>query len=153
MPAQALKKFLDENGVDYQVVAHDTAYTAQEVAATAHIPGRDMAKTVVVRLDGDLAMAVLRATDRLDLDLLKSAAGADRAELASEHDFETRFPECETGAMPPFGNLYEMEVLVDKRLAEDDEIAFNAGTHTEALNLAWKDFERLVSPKVARIAA
>lgn len=153
MPAQALKKFLDENGVDYEVVAHDTAYTAQEVAATAHIPGRDMAKTVVVRLDGDLAMAVLRATDRLDLDLLKSAAGADRAELASEHDFETRFPECETGAMPPFGNLYEMEVLVDKRLAEDDEIAFNAGTHTEALNLAWKDFERLVSPKVARIAA
>ncbi|MDT8450534.1 MAG: YbaK/EbsC family protein [Wenzhouxiangellaceae bacterium] len=153
MPAQALKKFLDENGVDYEVVAHDTAYTAQEVAAAAHIPGRDMAKTVVVRLDGDLAMAVLCATDRLDLDLLKSAAGADRAELASEHDFETRFPECETGAMPPFGNLYDMDVLVDKRLAEDDEIAFNAGTHTEALNLAWKDFERLVSPKVARIAA
>lgn len=152
MPAQALKKFLDENGVDYEVVAHDTAYTAQEVAAAAHIPGREMAKTVIVKLDGGLAMAVLRATDRLDLDLLKSAAGAKQAELASENEFEVRFPECETGAMPPFGNLYDMEVHVDKRLAEDDEIAFNAGSHTEAFTVAWADFERLVGPNVAKIA-
>lgn len=152
MPAETLKKFLDENGVDYNVITHDEAITAQEVAAAAHIPGRELAKTVIVKLDGNLAMAVLRATDRLELDLLKSAAGAEQAALASEEEFEARFPECETGAMPPFGNLYDMEVYADKRLAEDEHIAFNAGTHTEAFSLAWNDFERLVEPKVVRIA-
>lgn len=149
MPAQALRKFLDENGVDYNVVEHDKAITAQEVAAAAHIPGRELAKTVIAKLDGELAMAVLRATDRLSLDNLKEATSADSAELATEKEFKSRFPECETGAMPPFGNLYDMPVFADKRLAEDDTIAFNAGTHTEAYGMAWDDFERLVKPKIA----
>lgn len=152
MPAQTLRNYLDQHRVAYDVIKHDQAITAQEVAAAAHIPGRELAKTVIVRLDDSLAMAVLRATDRLDLDLLKSAAGAENAELAEEDDFEGRFPECETGAMPPFGNLYDMDVHVDKRLAADEHIAFNAGTHTEAISLAWKDFERLVEPKVASIS-
>lgn len=151
MAAQALRKFLEDNGVDYKVVEHDQAITAQEVAAAAHIPGRELAKTVIVKLDGDLAMAVLRATDRLDLDLLKSATGAGTVELASEGDFEDRFPECETGAMPPFGNLYDMAVYAEERLAEDETIAFNAGTHTEVYSIAWEDFERLVEPKIARL--
>lgn len=151
MPAEALRKFLDKNGVDYDLVTHDPAITAQEVAAAAHVPGRELAKTVIVKLDDDLAMAVVRATDRLDLDLLKTASGAKSVELATEPEFESRFPECETGAMPPFGNLYDMDVHVDKGLAADERIVFNAGTHTEAFSLAWKDFERLVAPKVAKI--
>lgn len=153
MPAQALRKFLDENGVDYNVVEHDKAITAQEVAAAAHIPGRELAKTVIARIDGELAMAVLRATDRLSLENLKEATSADSAELATEEEFKNRFPECETGAMPPFGNLYDMPVIADKRLAEDDTIAFNAGTHTEAYGMAWDDFERLVKPKIAPLKA
>lgn len=152
MPVETLRKYLDQHRVAYDVSTHDKAVTAQEVAAAAHIPGRELAKTVIVKLDGELAMAVLRATDRLDLDLLKSATGAARAELADEGEFEGRFPECETGAMPPFGNLYDMDVHVDKRLAADEHIAFNAGTHTEAFSLAWKDFERLVEPKIAPIS-
>lgn len=151
MAAQALRKFLDDNDVDYQVIEHDKAITAQEVAAAAHVPGRELAKTLIVRLDGKLAMAVLRATDRLDLDLLRSATGAGEAVLASEDDFEDRFPECETGAMPPFGNLYDMPVYADERLAEDETITFNAGTHTEAYSIAWKDFESLVKPRIARL--
>lgn len=151
MPAETLRKFLDEQGVDYKVVEHDKAITAQEVAAAAHIPGRELAKTVIARTDDDLCMAVLRATDRLDLDLLRSAAGANRAELASEAEFKDRFPECETGAMPPFGNLYDMTVFADEALTVDETIAFNAGTHTETYAMAWKDFERLVQPKIARL--
>jgi len=152
MPAETLRKYLDQHRVAYDVITHDRAITAQEVAAAAHIPGRELAKTVIVKLDGRLAMAVLRATDQLNLDLLKSTTGAKPTELAAESEFEERFPECETGAMPPFGNLYDMEVYVDKRLAGDEHIAFNAGTHTEAFSVAWKDFEKLVGPKVAAIS-
>jgi len=153
MAAQELRKLLEDNDVDYNVLEHEKAITAQEVAAAAHIPGRELAKTVIAKLDGDLCMAVLRATDRLDLDLLASAAGAGSAELASEDEFKDRFPECETGAMPPFGNLYDLPVIADERLAEDDTIAFNAGTHTEAYGMAWDDFERLVQPKIAPLKA
>ncbi len=151
MPAQQLRKYLEDNGIDYKLLEHDEAITAQEVAAAAHIPGRELAKTLIVKLDGDLAMVVLRATDRLDLDLLKSVTGAHTVELASEDEFKSRFPECETGAMPPFGNLYDMPVLTDEGLADDETITFNAGSHTEAYSIAWKDFEQHVQPKVARL--
>ncbi|RFF26716.1 MULTISPECIES: aminoacyl-tRNA deacylase [unclassified Wenzhouxiangella] len=151
MPAQQLRKYLEDNGIDYKLLEHDEAITAQEVAAAAHIPGRELAKTLIVKLDGDLAMVVLRATDRLDLDLLKSVAGAHTVELASEDEFKSHFPECETGAMPPFGNLYDMPVLADEGLADDETITFNAGSHTEAYSIAWKDFERFVEPRVARL--
>jgi Ala-tRNA(Pro) deacylase len=153
MPARKLKEFLDSHNVKYVSITHSRAYTAQEVAAAAHIRGKEFAKTVMVKLDGKMAMAVLPATRRVDLDALKQAAGAQRAELATEQEFQYLFPECETGAMPPFGNLYGMEVYADTSLAEDEEIAFNAGSHIEVVRLAYKDFEQLVRPKVAPIAS
>ncbi len=152
MPARKLKEFLDSQGVKYVSITHSRAYTAQEVAASAHIRGKEFAKTVMVKLDGKMAMAVLPATRRVDLDALKQASGAQRAELATEQEFQYMFPECETGAMPPFGNLYGMEVYADASLSEDEEIAFNAGSHIEVIRMAYKDFERLVQPKIANIA-
>jgi len=152
MPARKLKEFLDEHNVKYVSITHSRAYTAQEVAATAHIRGKEFAKTVMVKLDGKMAMAVLPATRKVDLEALKQAAGAHKAELATEQEFQYLFPECETGAMPPFGNLYGMETYVDTSLTEDEEIAFNAGSHIELVRMAYRDYERLVQPKVAPIA-
>jgi Ala-tRNA(Pro) deacylase len=153
VPVAKLKEFLDARQVKYVVITHSASFTAQEIAASAHIPGKELAKTVVVKIDGKLAMAVLSASRKVDLAALKSAAGAREAALASEKEFQGMFPECELGAMPPFGNLYGMAVWVDESLTRDAEIAFNAGSHTELIRLAYKDFERLASPKVARIAA
>lgn len=153
MPSTALKKFLDEKGVKYVTIRHSPAFTAQEIAASAHVPGQELAKTVIVRLDGELAMVVLPATDQVDLDRLAEVSGSDRVELAGEDDFEERFPDCETGAMPPFGSLYDMDVYAAEHLAEDDEIAFNAGTHTELIRMAFDDFRTLADPTVARLSA
>lgn len=152
MPVQKLKRFLDENSVRYVSIRHSPAFTAQEVAASAHVPGKEMAKTVMVRLDGEMAMAVVPAPRQVDLDRLAATADAGSVELATEEDFGELFPECEVGAMPPFGNLWDMEVYVDEELQEDDEIAFNAGSHTELVRLPYRDFERLVGPKVGSLA-
>jgi Ala-tRNA(Pro) deacylase len=149
MPATKLKDFLDQHRVKYVSVRHSTAYTSQEIAASAHVKGRNMAKTVVVKLSGKLALAVLPAKYNVDLPRLAEVSGAGSAELASEQEFEARFPGCETGAMPPFGNLYGLPVYVDEVLTRDEQIDFNAGSHTELLQLAYADFERLVKPKVA----
>ena len=148
MPVQKLKEFLDSRNVKYVTITHSASYTAQEVAASAHVPGKELAKTVVVKLDGKMALAVLPASFRVNLDLLKKTTGAGSLELATEDEFRDRFPGCDLGAMPPFGNLYDMPVYVSELLAEDDEIAFNAGSHTELIRLAYADFERLVQPKV-----
>lgn len=150
MPIKKLKEFLDREGVKYVAISHSRAYTAQEVAASAHVPGREMAKTVVISLDGRMAMVVLPANHRVDLTQLKESVGARRAELANEAEFTALFPECEVGAMPPFGNLFGMPVFVEDSLAADEEIAFNAGTHTELLRMNYRDFERLVQPKQYR---
>lgn len=152
MPVRKLKEFLDKEGVKYVTVSHSVAYTAQEIAARSHVRGKQLAKTVMVKLDGRIAMAVLPAMFRVDFDLLKEASGAEQAELASEGEFKDMFPDCELGAMPPFGNLYGFEVFVAKTLTADDEIAFNAGSHTELLKMSYADFERLVKPKVVRIS-
>jgi len=153
MPLSLLKEFLDQNNVKYIVVSHSPAYTAQAIAALAHIPGKELAKTVVIKLDGRLVMAVLPASFQVDFSVLKKATNARTAHLAYEEEFRNEFPECEPGAMPPFGNLYGMDVFADKSLAEDSEIAFNAGSHRELIRLAWQDFERLVGPKVIEFAA
>jgi Ala-tRNA(Pro) deacylase len=153
MPAATLKRFLDENQVRYVSIQHSPAYTAQEIAASAHIPGRELAKTVMVKIDGVMAMAVLPATTMLDLDRLKRASGAREVVLAGEQEFQDRFRDCEVGAMPPFGNLYEMKVYSDRSLTDDDQIAFNAGSHAELIQLAYRDFERLVEPVVANFSA
>ena len=152
MPVKKLLEFLDKHHVKYVTISHSPAYTAQEIAASAHIPGKEVAKTVMVKLDGRLAMTVLPASSQVDFERLKNAAGASHAELASEPEFRDVFPECDVGAMPPFGNLYGMEVFAAENLAKDEEIAFNAGTHTELMRLAYRDFDRLVQPRTVRCA-
>lgn len=153
MPVQKLKEFLDRNGVKYVTISHSKAFTAQEIAASAHIPGKELAKTVMVRLDGRMAMAVLPANFQVDFEQLADALDVQHVALANEREFKDRFPDCEVGAMPPFGNLYDMDVYVAERLAEDDHIAFNAGSHTELVQLKYEDFARLVRPRVLRFSA
>ncbi len=149
MPVKKLKDFLEKENVKYVSVYHSIAYTAQEIAQSVHVKGREMAKTVMVKLDGKLAMAVLPASHQVDFERLKKSSGAQRAILATEKEFGDFFPGCDIGAMPPFGNLYGMDVFFSEALTQDKEIAFNAGSHYELIRLAYKDFERLASPKVA----
>ena len=148
MACAKLQEYLDERRVRYVSLKHSPAFTAQEVAASAHIPGKEMAKVVVVKLDGDMALVVLPAPEMVRMNHLKAETGADQVEIASEGEFKDRFPDCEVGAMPPFGNLYEMDTFVEESLTEDEEIAFNAGTHTELIRMAYVDFEKLVKPRV-----
>lgn len=152
MPLNKVRAFLDEHHVKYVVVSHSKAYTAQGIAAIAHIPGQELAKTVVVKLDGALALAVLPASYQVDLLALKKVVGVKDASLAGEGEFKQQFPDCETGAMPPFGNLYGMPVYVDKTLTRDKEIAFNAGTHFELIRMAYADFDRLAKPEVLQFS-
>ena len=153
MPVKRLKEFLDSNNIQYVTISHSPAYTAQAIAASAHVSGKELAKTVMVKVDGKMAMAVLPASYQVDFALMKEAVGAKQLELATEAEFKDLFSECEVGAMPPFGNLYHMQVFAAAKLAEDDEIAFNAGSHTELIKLAYKDFERLVKPTVVKFSA
>src|SRR5205809_6458552 len=148
MPVRKLKEFLDRERVKYISIIHSTAYTTHEVAASAHITGKELAKTVIVELGGKMAMAVLPANRKIVLQDLREVTGSDEVKFASEEQFKEKFPDCETGAMPPFGNLYGMDVYVAEGLTENDQIAFNAGSHTEVIKLSYKDFERLVQPKV-----
>jgi Ala-tRNA(Pro) deacylase len=152
MPVQRLKDFLDEHQVKYVVISHSRAFTTQEIAAATHIPGKELAKTVIVEIDGKTAMAVLPGSQKVDLALLRDALGAERVTLAKEAAFKDRFPGCDLGAMPPFGNLYGMPVYVADSLTEDEEIAFNAGSHDQLVKMAYRDFERLVKPEVMRFA-
>ena len=152
MPVQRLKDFLDEHQVKYVVISHSRAFTTQEIAAATHIPGKELAKTVIVDIDGQTAMAVVPGSQKVDLALLRDALGAERVTLAKEAAFKDRFPGCDLGAMPPFGNLYGMPVYVADSLTEDEEIAFNAGSHDQLVKMAYRDFERLVKPEVMRFA-
>jgi Ala-tRNA(Pro) deacylase len=147
MPVQQLREFLDSRGVKYVSITHSLAYTAQEVAASAHVSGKEMVKTLVVKLDGRMVLVALPASEKVDLHQLKDATGARDAELATEAEFGSRFPGCDVGAMPPFGNLYDMDTYVTDSLTRDREIAFNAGTHTEVIRMSYADFERLVTPR------
>ena len=146
MPVQQLKEFLDSRGVRYVSILHSLAYTAQEVAASAHVSGKEMVKTLVVKIDGRMALVALPASEKIDLHEVKEATGAKNVELATEAEFGSRFPGCDLGAMPPFGNLYDMDTYVTESLTRDREIAFNAGTHTEVIRMSYADFERLVTP-------
>ncbi len=153
MPLSLLRTFLDRNRIQYLVVSHSLAYTAQGIAALAHIPGKEVAKTVMVMVDGRLAMAVVPASNRVDLYRLKKYLGAGSVELATEFEFRDRFPDCETGSMPPFGNLYGMDVFADQALEDDKEIAFNAGSHRELVRMKFADFRDLVKPAIIPLAA
>lgn len=153
MPVNKLQTFLDEHHVKYVIINHSPAYTARETAASTLIPRREFAKTVLVKLaDGELVMAVVSASRHVDLDALSAAAGARAAYLAGEDEFESLFPGCEPGAVPPFGNLYEIPVYADRELMAEDDLAFNAGTHTQTIRLAGKDYLGLVQPRIGEFA-
>ncbi len=151
MPVQRLKEFLDKNNIRYVVISHSRAFTAAAIGAITHIPGKEIAKTVMVKLDGKLAMVVVPGSRSIDLNALKAAVPAQTANIVPEPEFSEAFPDCEVGAMPPFGTLYNLPVFVDEMLTHDDEIAFNAGSHRELVRLSYKDYERLVKPKVMKI--
>lgn len=147
-----LQRFLDENQVKYRTVPHTAAYTAQEVAALSHVSGKELVKAVIVKIDGKLAMFIEPANHRINLKELGKRLGAKKVELATESEFADWFPECELGAMPPFGNLYNMNVLMEEdSLAENEKIAFNAGSHEDLVEMAFKDFEKLVKPQRVRM--
>lgn len=144
---QRLRELLDSHASKYVVVTHSRAFTAQEIAASLHVPGRELAKSVVVRTPRGLALAVVRAQDHVDL--ARVGQELDRpARLATETEIAAAFPDCEVGAMPPFGSLYDMPTLVDRELAKDTEIVFNAGTHTAAVRLPWIEYAAIEHPRV-----
>jgi Ala-tRNA(Pro) deacylase len=148
MIVKKLRDYLDSHHVKYVIISHSLAYTAQDVAAYAHIPGKEMAKTVMVKVDGKLMMAVLPASYHIQFNELKAAMRAKDVELANEREFRDLFPECEVGAMPPFGDLFGVDMLVAQSLTEDEEIAFNAGSHRELVRMAYEDYEKLANPKI-----
>ncbi|MRR16173.1 MAG: YbaK/EbsC family protein [Deltaproteobacteria bacterium] len=148
MPSRKLKEFLDSQAVKYLKIAHSPAYTAREVAQSLHIKGHKVAKTVIVFIEGKMAMAVMPANRSIDFDRFKKEIGAQEIKLASEGQFKDMFPDCEVGAMPPFGNLYGMDVYVDRHLTDDEEMFFNACSHSELIRMSYQDFEKLVKPRV-----
>lgn len=153
MLAKSLRDYLDERKIKYITITHSRAFTASEVARSAHIPGGMLAKTVMVIIDGAMAMAVVPSNHRVRLEDLRGLVHGDDVRLAHEYEFKRHFPDCEAGAMPPFGNLYDMSTYVSPELAAEGEIAFNAGSHTGLIKMSWADYERLVKPRVARFAA
>ena len=152
MPAQIVKNFLDKHNIKYISIKHSKAYTAQEIAASAHVEGRRVAKTVVLKINGKLAFAVLPASYKIDFDMLKESLGTDKIRLSNEQEFKDKCVNCEVGAMPPFGNLFNCETYVAAALVEDEDILFNAGNHTELIKMNYMDFEKLVKPKILRFS-
>jgi Ala-tRNA(Pro) deacylase len=148
--AKKLKNFLDENNIKYTCITHSKAYTAQEIASKSHIPGKEIAKTVVLKVDGKYVLAVLPATKMVSFKDFKNFIGAKDVRLATEQEFMDLFPDCEVGAMPPFGNLYDMPTYVSSELKEDEEIAFNACNHMDLIKMKYPDWENLVKPIVVQ---
>jgi Ala-tRNA(Pro) deacylase len=153
LPIAKLKEFLDNCGVKYVTTVHSPSYTARELATMTRTPGRQVAKTIIVKIDSEFAMLVLPACLHVDFEVLGVELNARRVRLALEVELKSKFPDCEIGAMPPFGNLYGMPVYVDESLTKAPEIAFAAGSHREMIRLSYADFERLVQPKVFAFSA
>jgi Ala-tRNA(Pro) deacylase len=150
--AVALKEYLDKNNVQFETLTHTRAFTAQEIAAAVHCPGKEMAKAVIVKMDGRFSMLVISASDRIDFERIKSELGLDRLQLATEDEFQDLFADCEIGAMPIFGNLYNLPVYCSDEILQDDQICFNAGNHVEAIRMATSDFVKLVQPKIVIVS-
>ncbi|HLR25671.1 MAG TPA: YbaK/EbsC family protein [Fodinibius sp.] len=148
MPLRRLIDYLDEQGKKYVIIKHSPAFTAQEVAASAHIPGKEMVKTVIIKVDGEMKMVVLPSTHNVDFNAIKETLGVKGVALATEKEFEDLFPDCELGAIPPFGHFYDIDTLAGEVLAEDDEIAFNAGTHKELVQMEYEDYKELAEPRI-----
>lgn len=152
MPSQKLKAMLDERNVRYISINHSPAYTARETAASTFIPRREFAKTIIVDLDGEKVMVVLSASRHVNLDALAQVTQASQARLATEDEFKTLFPDCEIGAMPPFGSLYQLRVFVDRMVTEVDDLCFNAGTHEQVLRMDCNDYIEIEKPVVGDFA-
>ena len=145
---ERMEKYLRENGVGFEVKTHDQAFTMQEVAAALHVPGNQVAKVVIVCADKEKVMLVLPAPYRMNVDLVRDLVGAKTIRLAKEEEFADLFPDCATGAMPPFGNLYGVPVYVDRSMAEEPDMVFRIGTHRETMKIPYADFVRLAQPVV-----
>lgn len=147
-----LLNYLNLTGVHYQVINHVPAFSAHSVALAAHVPDCELAKTLLIRADEQYWMAVLPADYHLNQKLLKHALEAKQVTLATEEELAVFFPNCDVGAMPPFGKLYALPVILDTSLAEDECIVFNACTHTQSVKMRFADYEKLVRPIIAEIA-
>lgn len=148
-----LQEYLDSRGVPYEVKLHREAYTSQEIAAASHVSGKVMAKVVMVKRGGAFVMAVLPAACKVGVDRLEKIFGIPGIAVAREHEFASLFPDCDTGAMPPFGNLYNVEVYVDEEITKHSHLIFQAGNHHELVTMRYADFDRLVQPKVAEFCS
>lgn len=149
---ERMKQYFSENGVSFEVLEHDQAYTMQEAAAALHVTGKEVAKVVIVQADKEMAMLVVPAPNRVNLDNVRDALQAKKVGLAKENEFAGLFPDCAPGAMPPFGNLYDVPVYVDHALADKEHIVFRVGTHRHTMRIAYADFERLAQPTVGEFA-
>jgi Ala-tRNA(Pro) deacylase len=149
---ERLRAYLDAEGASYHLIHHPTDYRARQTAEDTATPPEDFAKTVFVWIDGKPAMAVVPANRGVSLRKLARAIGADEVRLARESEMRELCPDCEVGAAPPLGHLYDLPVYVSAALAAEDRVTFNGGTHEHAVQMAWKDFERLVAPRVVRLA-
>jgi Ala-tRNA(Pro) deacylase len=145
---ERMKEYLSDNNVPFEIMTHTQAFTMPEVAAALHVPGEQVAKVVMAKGDGSMAMLVTSAAHRLDIPKVRDLLGADKVALAKEDEFADLFPDCEVGAMPPFGNLYNVPVYVDQALAEQASIVFRVGTHQQTMKVAYADYARLVGPMV-----
>ena len=152
MPVKKLMELLDKKNVKYVNISHSTAYTAQEVAAQSHVSGKEFAKSVLLKQNGKLVMVVLPASYHVNLEMLKKEIGTEKLRLAYEQEFIDKFPDCEPGAMPPFGNLYGLQIYADKSLSENEEIAFNACSHKEIIRMSYEEWTKLVNPKILEFA-
>jgi Ala-tRNA(Pro) deacylase len=148
-----LRELFDEAKVSYEVYNHPLAYTAQEIAERQHFSGDQMAKVVMLDVDGNLVMGVVTGSQKVNLNTVRASLGAHEVRLAREDEFISKFPDCEIGAMPPFGNLFGIPVYVDPAVEKDESIYFNAGNHVQTVRLRYKDFEKLVKPRVIRLVA
>jgi Ala-tRNA(Pro) deacylase len=149
---EKLEAHLREQGVPFEVHHHPPAYTAQRVAELEHVSGKMIVKVVMAFADGKMVMLAVPAPKLVNLTKAAKATGAKEVRLAHENEFAAAFPDCEVGAMPPFGNLYSIPVYVDSELAQDETIVFNAGTHEDTVHMKYEDFERLVQPIRASLA-
>ncbi|HNW27925.1 MAG TPA: YbaK/EbsC family protein [Spirochaetota bacterium] len=148
MRGDKLKEYLRKNNVPFEVIRHPIAYSSTQTAHMAHIHGYEMAKPVMVKVNGKLIMVVMTANQKVNLSLLKALYETQDVVLASETEFVGKFDDCEMGAEPPFGNLYGIDEVISDDLTRDEDIFFNAGTHTELIKMKYKDFERLVHPRI-----
>lgn len=149
--SQNLKKYLDKENVSYEAIEHKVDYTAQEIAGSLHVPGKQMVKSVIVKVNGEFIMCVLPSIHLIDFEKLKNITNSKDVQLAEENEIAKLFPDYEIGTEPPFGQLYGLKVYADKILQEDDEIVFNAGTHTDVVRMKLNDYMRLTNPIVADI--